>query len=139
MAITAVAMVAVVAAFGAVSSPLGLLAVPAAVLTGLSLTGVAAAYAVGLRSPAGLAGLNRFAVMPMFLFSGTFFPVEELPDWAELVAWLTPPFHGVELCRGLMTGGLPGDRAAIHLAYLVAWTVVGAWVATTRFHRRLVV
>jgi lipooligosaccharide transport system permease protein len=139
MTMTATAMVFVVALFGAVSSPLGLLAVPAAVLTGLSLTGVAAAYAVGLRSPAGLAGLNRFVVMPMFLFSGTFFPVEELPDWAELVAWLTPPFHGVELCRGLMTDDITLDRASLHVAYLLAWTVVGAWIATRKFQKRLVV
>jgi lipooligosaccharide transport system permease protein len=139
MAVTAFAMVVVVAAFGAVASPLGLLAVPAAVLTGLSLTGVAAAYAVGLRSPAGLAGLNRFVVMPLFLFSGTFFPVEELPDWAELVAWLTPPFHGVELCRGLMTDDLAAVWAAVHVSYLLAWTVVGAWMAARRFQARLVV
>jgi lipooligosaccharide transport system permease protein len=139
MAMTATAMVAVVALFGAVSWPMGLLAIPAAVLTGLSLTGVAAAYAVGLRSPGGLAALNRFVVMPMFLFSGTFFPVEQLPDWAELLAWLMPPFHGVELCRGLMTDSLELDRAVVHITYLVAWTVLGAWVAARRFQARLVV
>jgi lipooligosaccharide transport system permease protein len=139
IAITAAAMVAVSAAFGAVASPVGLLAVPAAVLTGLSLAGVAAAYAVGLRNSAGLAGLNRFVVMPLFLFSGTFFPVETLPLWAELLAWLTPTFHGVELCRGLMSDDLPGGWAAVHVIYLLVWTVAGARAAATRFAERLVV
>jgi lipooligosaccharide transport system permease protein len=117
----------------------GILAVPAAILTGLALAGPASAYAVGLRSGAGVAGLNRFVVMPMFLFSGTFFPVSELPGWAEVVAWVVPPFHGVELCRGLMTGDLDPARAGIHVGYLLAWVVIGGWIASIRFRKRLVV
>jgi lipooligosaccharide transport system permease protein len=136
---TASAMVLVMALFGAVPSVWGILAVPAAILTGLALAGPASAYAVGLRSGAGVAGLNRFVVMPMFLFSGTFFPVSELPGWAEAVAWVVPPFHGVELCRGLMIGDLDPARAGIHVGYLLAWVVIGAWVASIRFRKRLVV
>lgn len=137
--ITAVAMVAVVAAFGAVSSPLGALAVPAAVLTGLAFTGPAAAYVVGLRSNAGLAALNRFVVMPLFLLSGTLFPIDQLPQWAQPIAWMIPLWHGVELCRGLMSDDLAAGRAALHVLYLLAWVAAGAWLAARRFEKRLVI
>ena len=110
---------------------------PRLVLEGLALAGPAAAYAVGLRSGAGVAGLNRFVVMPMFLFSGTFFPVDELPRWAETVAWLVPPFHGVELCRAA-TLGVPTAMGWLgHSLYLAAWAVVGYLLASRRFSRRL--
>jgi lipooligosaccharide transport system permease protein len=139
VAISATAMVAVVAAFGVVASPLGILAVPVAVLVGAAVAGPVAAYAVGLRGAAGLAALNRFAILPLFLFSGTFFPVDQLPGWMETVAWAIPLWHGVELCRGLMTDSLDAGRAVLHLAYLLVWTVAGSWLAARRFTRRLVV
>jgi lipooligosaccharide transport system permease protein len=133
------AILAVVAAFGATSTPAAVLAIPAAVLTGLAIAGPGAAYSVGLRSGGGLAGFNRFVIMPLFLFSGTFFPVSQLPGWAQGLAWVVPPWHGVELCRGLMTDRLDGGRALLHVAYLVAWVVAGAWLAAARFRKRLVV
>ena len=46
----------------------------------------------------------RFVILPMFLFSGTFFPVEELPAPLEVIAYFTPLYHGVELCRSLTLG-----------------------------------
>ena len=52
---------------------------------------------------------------------------------------MMPPFHGVELCRGLMTDTLEADRAILHVTYLVSWTVLGAWLAARRFQARLVV
>jgi len=76
-------------------------------------------------------------IMPLFLFSGTFFPVEQLPRWAEVVAWVLPSWHGVELCRGLMSGALEASDAAVHVPYLLAWVAAGAWLAARRFERRL--
>jgi lipooligosaccharide transport system permease protein len=139
VAITCTAMLAVIAAFGAVASWWGVLAVPAAVLTGAAFAGPVAAYAAGLRSSHGLSGIARFVVMPLFLFSGTFFPVEQLPSWAGTAARAVPLWHGVELCRGLMTDDLGAGRAVMHVAYLVLWTAAGTWLAARRFEKRLVV
>ena len=71
----------------------------------------------------------------MFLFAGTFFPVSQLPDWLEPVAWVTPLWNGVELCRMLTTGDVDALLAVVHVVYLLAFVVVGAYVAI-RIHRR---
>ena len=82
--------------------------------------------------------LFRFIIMPMFLFSGTFFPVDQLPGLLQPVAWATPLWHGVELCRGLTlgTGTLAG--AAGHVAYLGVFLVAGYLLAERILARRLV-
>jgi lipooligosaccharide transport system permease protein len=59
-------------------------------------------------------------VLPLFMFSGTFFPLENLPAGVRPVAWCTPLWHAVELARGATTGSIGPGAAALHLAYLVA-------------------
>jgi lipooligosaccharide transport system permease protein len=81
--------------------------------------------------------LNRFVLIPMFLFAGTFFPVSQLPDWLEPVAWATPLWHGVELCRMLTTGNVDALLALVHVGYLSLFVVVGAVVAIKRHQRAL--
>ena len=53
----------------------------------------------------------RFVILPMFLFSGTFFPISSLPGPLEVVAWLTPLWHGVTLCRDLTLGTTSATRS----------------------------
>jgi lipooligosaccharide transport system permease protein len=75
--------------------------------------------------------------MPLFLFSGTFFPVSQLPDVLQRLSWLSPLWHGVELCRGAMTGSIDFFPAVAHVAVLVA-CIVGGWYWGTRsFTRKL--
>mgnify|MGYP000187483703 CR=1 FL=1 len=62
----------------------------ASVLAGLAFAGPVTAYAAQLRNETGLAALFRFVITPLFLFSGTFFPIDQLPDWMEPVAYVTP-------------------------------------------------
>jgi lipooligosaccharide transport system permease protein len=76
-------------------------------------------------------------LIPMFLFAGTFFPVSQLPDWLEPVAWATPLWHGVELCRMLTTGNVDALLALVHVGYLSLFVVVGAVVAIKRHQRAL--
>ena len=71
------------------------------------------------------AAIFRFLVIPMFLFSGTFFPVTQLPALLRPVAYLTPLWHGVDLCRDLALGQIPAGRTALHVAYLPSWVVAG--------------
>lgn len=126
----------VAAVGGAVNSPLAVLAPLAALLTGLAFNAPITAFAASLESAEDgwFPALNRFVLVPMFLFAGTFFPVSQLPDWLEPVAWATPLWHGVELCRMLTSGELSA-LALVHVAYLAALIVVGAVVAV-RFHRK---
>jgi lipooligosaccharide transport system permease protein len=79
----------------------------------------------------------RFLVVPMFLFSGTFFPVSQLPLAFELVAYVTPIWHGVELCRMLTLGDVELGAALGHVAYLLLWTGVGFELARRAYRTRL--
>lgn len=127
----------VVAAFGAVSSWYGLLALPAAVLIGTAFSFPMAAYAATRERDSSFPPIFRFVIVPMFLFSGTFFPVERMPLAFELAAYVTPIWHGVELCRQLTLGAVQALPALGHGAYLLAWTVGGLYAARRAYRRRL--
>ena len=130
----------VTAAFGAAASALLVLAIPVAVLTGLAFAGPIAAFAATQRTPEKFNAVFRFGITPLFLFSGTFFPIESLPAALQPVAWLTPLYHGVALSRGLSLG-TAGEQPLVmfvHAGVLLALTLVGAWLAIRNFERRLV-
>ncbi len=129
----------VVVAFGAAASPGIVLAVPAGVLTGLAFAAPIAAYAATQRDDQGFNALFRFGITPLFLFSGTFFPVEQLPPLLQLVAWATPLYHGVALARGLALGYASAEPLAMsaHLVYLVVLAGAGTFFAVRTFRRRL--
>jgi lipooligosaccharide transport system permease protein len=124
--------------FGAAESPLVVLALPAALLTGLAFAAPVTAFAGRLETDTGFAMLFRLLIMPMFLFSGTFFPVSQLPEFFEWVAYGTPLWHGVALARGLALGTLEGGAALVHVGYLVLWVVVGLVLAGRALTWRLV-
>jgi lipooligosaccharide transport system permease protein len=115
------------------------LAVPAAMLTGLSFSAPIAAFAATQDGDIAFSTISRFALIPLFLFSGTFFPVSQLPGWLQPVAYATPLYHGVELCRGLVLGSL-GLRSALgDVAYLAGLVLLGFLAGRRTFARRLVV
>jgi lipooligosaccharide transport system permease protein len=130
----------VIVLFGASKSALVVLAVPCAVLTGLAFATPMMAFTATQRTPDRFATLFRFGVTPLFLFSGTFFPIESLPSFLQPVAWLSPLWHGVDLCRQLMLGtvGQTPLLALIHALVLVTITVVGIAVAMRTVEARLV-
>ena len=131
------AYLAVVAAFGAIRSPLGLLAFPACILVGMAFVGPIVAFSATRETDGGFAALGRFGIIPMFLFSGTFFPVAQLPDAVRWVAYVSPLWHGVDLVRSLTLGHVDVLVALGHVAYLGAWTTVGIVIAGRIFKRRL--
>ena len=124
--------------FGIARYPLALLAVPAAILTGLAFSAVVIAFAATQRTGEGFSWLFRFVINPLFLFSGTFFPLSQLPDAVEWVAALTPLYHGVALVRGtvLSEPAFLGPWP-LHVAYLLAFGGVGAYLAHRLLKRRL--
>lgn len=130
----------VIILFGAELSPLVVFAIPVAVLTGLAFAGPIAAFSATQRTIEKFNVIFRFGVMPLFLFSGTFYPIDQLPVPFQVLAWLTPLYHGVALARGLSLGVI-GDApllALVHLAILLGFVVVGAWLAVRNISARLV-
>lgn len=130
----------VIVLFGAAHSPLVVLAIPAAVLTGLAFAAPIAAFSATQKTPDRFAAIFRFGITPLFLFSGTFFPLESLPEAVRPLAWVTPLYHGGALTRGLSLGTLFDDPllALIHVLILVACIAVGTWAMIRTIERRLV-
>jgi lipooligosaccharide transport system permease protein len=133
----AIAFLAVATALGAVSSPWAPLAVPVAMLCGLAFSAPLAAFAVTQETDVGFGVLMRLGIMPLFVFSGTLFPVDQLPGALAVVARLTPLWHAVELCRDLMTGTPTALGALGHVAVLLGYAAVGAALGARAFTRRL--
>ena len=137
MFVAAAIYAAVAAIAGAFLSPLAVLTPLAATLCGLAFAAPMAALAARIENHMALTAVFRFAILPIFLFSGTFFPISQLPDWLEPIAWATPLWHGVELCRGLGTGDLETLPTIGHVAYLTAFVAVGFLLAVRYLTRRL--
>src|SRR3954451_23247912 len=102
--LSATMFLVVAAVLGGVLSIWGIVAVPAAVLGALALAAPLARFAVIQDRDLPFALIMRIGVFPLFLFSGTFFPVSQLPDWLQPLALLSPLYHAVELCRMATTG-----------------------------------
>lgn len=135
---TCTVFVLVIAAFGGLRSAWGLLGLPVALLVGMAASAPVAAVATNLDNDAGFAMIFRFGVVPAFLFSGAFFPVSQLPNWIEWLAYLSPLWHGVELARDLSLNTVELLPALGNLAYLSAWFGVGTWFAVRGLTRRLI-
>ena len=126
-------------AFGAIQSAWAVLAWPAATLTGLAFAAPIAAWAVTVKAETSFAYLFRFGMMPLMLFSGTFFPLSQLPGWLRVLAYVTPLWHGVNLCRMLSLGHIDLPVALANIAYLTALAAVGVWAGARTYRRRLYV
>ncbi|WP_016697092.1 ABC transporter permease [Actinoalloteichus spitiensis] len=130
----------IAALLGALLNPMVLLSLLAAVLTGMAFAAPVVAYSAATKGEGtGFNALFRFVVMPMVLFAGTFYPVSQLPELVQPVAWITPLWHGTELARGLAFGTLEALPALLHLSYLLALAGIGTVLACRHFHKRLVV
>jgi lipooligosaccharide transport system permease protein len=127
---------------GALELGPALLSVAPSVLTGLAFLSCVIAYTVTREDEQALSSLFRFAIIPLFLFSGTFFPISQLPGFLQPVAYATPLFHGVELVRKIAlpsagTGIVTSTPIWVHLAYLTAMAVLGTTLAARFLDNRL--
>jgi lipooligosaccharide transport system permease protein len=122
---------------GAVVSPLAVLAIPVAILTGLAFAAPIMAFTATQRDGNGFNMLFRFGITPLFLFSGTFFPIEKLPLFMQPLAWLTPLYHGVALAREFSLGHVDPVADLVHLGFLAAVLAAGVAAARITFRRRL--
>ena len=128
--------------FGALELGPALAAVPPGVLTGVAFTACVTAWTLTQEDGRALSGLFRFAIVPLFLFSGTFFPISQLPNWLEPVAYVTPLFHGVELVRKVALPDLNGSIVTslpmwVHVGYLVVMAAIGIYLSVRFLDRRV--
>ena len=132
---------AVAALLGAVpvgALPTALLAVPVAVLVGMAFAAPAYAFATRAELADSFALLLRFVVLPLFLFSGVFFPLDALPLPLQWVGWATPLWHGVQVCRALVLGTAELGPVLAHLAVPAVFCVAGAVLARAGLRARMV-
>lgn len=127
----------VMAAFGAVPLATGLLTVPIATLTGIAFGAPLFAYAAAQREDRGqFAVVQRVLVLPLTLFSGTLFPLEQLPVFLRPIGWVSPLWHGAELGRVTSYAAeRPGWIIAVHLAFLLI-LAIGGWRLAVRVTRK---
>lgn len=128
---------AVTAAFGALRSPWALVTPLVCGLVGLAAAAPTTAFAATVSHDSYFVLLFRFGVVPAMLFGGVFFPIEQLPAVARPVAYVSPLWHGVELQRAATLGAAPHWPVAVHVAYLLAVTAAGTFLALRAFRRRL--
>jgi lipooligosaccharide transport system permease protein len=131
------AYLVVMAAFGTTPSVEALAVLPAGVLVGMAFAAPLAAFAASQENEQAFPLVFRLGVIPLFLFSGVFFPISQLPVGLRIVAYATPLWHGVDLCRRLTLGHIGAAAATVHVAYLVVLVLVGVLVATRTFRARL--
>ena len=131
----AIAFLLVMLGLGLLASPWALLALPAALLIGFAFAGVGMALTSFMRSWQDFEWVNLI-VLPMFLFSATFYPLETYPQALRPLVAATPLYQGVELMRGLVLGEVGLDLVT-PVTYLAAMGTLGLVVAGRRLDRLL--
>ena len=131
-ALYASSFIVIAALLGLVISPLAILAIPGALLIGFAFGAVGMAVSSFMRSWQDF-DLVQLVVLPMFLFSATFFPLSAYPGPLQTIVQLTPLYHGVALERALMTGVL-GPEILLNVAYLVLMGAIGLVIVARRLH-----
>jgi lipooligosaccharide transport system permease protein len=134
--IAAVAFLVVAALLGAIPSWWGVLGLPIAMLCAAAFAAPMAAYTATQDTDVTFPLVFRMIVMPLFLFSGTFFPTSQLPDWLQPLIALSPLYHASELARAATTGQLDWGSLG-HAVVLAGFVAAGAWWGRRTFTRRL--
>ena len=131
----AVVAVLGVAGLGLLSSPLAVLAFPAAMVVGFAFAGAGMAATTFVRKWSDF-DYMQLAIMPMFLFSGTFYPIDAYPPALQAFVQATPLYRGVHLIRALTTG-TPDAMLLVDLVYLMAMGTIGLAMASRRLSKLL--
>jgi lipooligosaccharide transport system permease protein len=125
----------VMLALGLIHSSWALLALPAATLIAFAFAAAGLAVTTFMRHSED-SRLVQLALLPMFLFSTTFFPLSEYAPELQVLVQATPLYQGIELLRALTTGTVDAEILG-HVAYLAAMAAISLAVATRRLDRRL--
>jgi lipooligosaccharide transport system permease protein len=131
----AIGFMVVMVVLGLVVSPWVVLAVPAALLVGFAFGAVGMAATSFMKTWQDF-DLIQLVVLPLFLFSATFYPIETYPDALRVIVQLTPLYQGVDLIRALTVGAI-SPILLFHVAYLLVMGFVGLWVVSRRLDKLL--
>ena len=125
--------------FGAVPLATGILVVPIAILAAMSIGIVISSYTAGVENDTSqMALIMRFGITPILLFSGTFFPLTQLPIWLQWIGWVSPLWHGTELGRVVSYGMTePLWLSVVHILYPLTLVIVFWRIAQRVVTRRL--
>lgn len=136
---TTVAYWSVLLAFGSVTIASALVLIPSAIFAGVAFATFMMWIAAKVKNDDGFFALvGRFVITPMFLFSGTFYPLQSLPMTVQWIGWISPLWHATEVGRALSYGA--GSAAAlfwVHIGFLTAIALIGLQLAHRQFERRL--
>lgn len=139
VALTCGVFALVLAPFGVYTTVWGaVLAFLVQFLVGLAFATPLYAFSAGLKDESPFALVFRLGMIPLFLFSGAFFPIDNLDPWMAALAKVTPLWHGVDLTRMLTLDTLDGRTALVHVVYLVVLAVAGWFWAVRRLTKRMV-
>ena len=139
VSITCAVFLAVMAPFGVFSSVGGVVAAFfVQLLVGAAFATPLYGFSAGLKDESAFSLVFRLGMIPLFLFSGAFFPISNLNGWMEALAPVTPLWHGVDLTRMLTLGTLDWSMVVVHVVYLLAMTVAGWFWAVRRLQRRMI-
>lgn len=133
--IYASAFLVVIVLLGLVESPWALLALPACFVIGFGFAGAGIAAVTWMRTWKDF-DLIQLIMLPMFMFSATFYPISVYPEVLEWVVRSLPLYHGIELIRSLTTGTV-GAFQLVNVAYLLALGLVGLWISSKRIDKLL--
>jgi lipooligosaccharide transport system permease protein len=131
----AIGFMVVMAVLGLIVSPWVVLAVPAALLVGFAFGAVGMAATSFMKTWQDF-DLIQLVVLPLFLFSATFYPIETYPEALRVLVQLTPLYQGVDLIRSLTVGAI-SPILLFHVAYLVAMGFAGLYVVSRRLDKLL--
>jgi lipooligosaccharide transport system permease protein len=123
------------ALLGLIQSPLGILALPGAMLIGFAFSALGTAASTYVRSWQDF-NFVMAVMIPLFLFSATFYPLSLYPGWLQVVTQITPLYRAVDLLRSFTTG-VVGISVPIDIVYLVVVAAIGLAITTTRLQRLL--
>ena len=122
---------------GAAPTAWSVLTIGSATLTGLAFAAPMAAWGVLTKRFSTLHTVFRFVVQPLYLLSGTFFPLSTVPTWLQKAAYVSPLWHGVQLTRDINLSRLTLAGGLVHVSVLTGLTVAGVAAARVTFRRRL--
>ena len=127
-----IGFMAIVAPLGLIPSMWGILAIPAAVLIAFGFASFGMAVTSYMKSYQQLEVVN-VVLLPMFLFSGSFYPLDVFPEWLQTIIRLFPLAHAIDLVRGLTLGNISWALAG-HAMYFVVMIVIGLFFTTRRLN-----
>jgi ABC-type polysaccharide/polyol phosphate export permease len=127
----------VMTAFGVVSSPLAIAVIPVGILIGIAFAAPMAAFSIIVPNPENISQVYRFVMLPLYMFSGTFFPLTSLPRGLRPVAEILPLWHGVALCRSLTDGSATLLGSVGHVGYLLILALLGLIAGRITYRRVL--